>query len=193
MDESNTKSGLRPLRADARRNRKRLLEVTSDLILEVGGEPSRDAVAAAAGVGIATLYRHFPTRQDLLRAVVLDVLRRTIAAGQAALDEGEDGGTALRRYLHAAIDGGLGVVNIAYPLLDDTQWPDEQAAARCVLDRLAEAASRDQVVPEDFGATDIALTAIRFCRPLAVGMDLTAERAIAHRQLDHYLDGLALT
>ena len=48
------------MRADARRNRERLLDAAIGLILEVGGEPTRDALAAHAGVGIGTVYRHFP-------------------------------------------------------------------------------------------------------------------------------------
>ena len=43
---------------------------------------------------------------------------------------------------------------------------------------------------DDVTATDIALATIRFCRPLAIGLDPADERAIAHRQLDSYLDGL---
>lgn len=179
------------LRADARRNRQRLLEAAADLILATGGEPSRDAVAKAAGVGIATLYRHFPDQQDLLRAVTIETLDRAIAAGEAALDETADGGTALREYLHAAVDVGLGVVNIVHPLLDDVDWPKQRAAAQVVLDRLIDTARRDGAIGADFTASDIAFTTIRFCRPLAIGLDLATERAIAHRQLDVYIDGLA--
>ncbi|MEX1271511.1 MAG: TetR family transcriptional regulator, partial [Acidimicrobiia bacterium] len=112
MDEDHS------MRSDARRNRRRLLDAAIELILETGSAPSRDAVARAAAVGIATLYRHFPDQQDLLRGVAVDVLARTIAAGEAALDEA-DGGAALRRYLHEAIDIGLGAVNIVHPLLHD--------------------------------------------------------------------------
>lgn len=179
-----------PMRSDARRNRRKLLDAATGLILEIGGEPSRDAVAKAAGVGIGTLYRHFPDQQDLLRGVALDVLDRTIAAGEAALDEVE-GGAALRRYLHAAIDIGLGAVNIVHPLLDNVDWPDQQTAAQNVLDRLIDAAHRDRMIPTAITATDIAFATIRFCRPLAIGLDTAEERAIAHRQLDSYLDGLA--
>ena len=178
------------MRSDARRNRRLLLDAATALILETGTEPSRDAVARSAGVGIATLYRHFPDQQDLLRAVVLDVLDRAIAAGEAALDEAE-GGTALRRYLHAAIDIGLGVVNIVHPLLHDVDWPEQRTGAQDVLDRLAEVASRDEAIAADISANDIALATVRFCRPLAIGLDPAAERATAHRQLDVYLDGLA--
>lgn len=180
------------MRSDARRNRRKLLDAATELILEIGGEPSRDAVAKAAGVGIGTLYRHFPDQRDLLRGVALDVLHRTIAAGEAALDE-TDGGAALRRYLHAAIDIGLGAVNIVHPLLDNVDWPEQRTAAQNVLDRLVEAAHRDEAIPTTITATDIALATIRFCRPLAIGLDTVEERAIAHRQLDSYLDGLATT
>lgn len=180
------------MRSDARRNRRRLLDAAKELILQTGGEPSRDAVAKAAGVGIATLYRHFPDQQDLLRGVALDVLDQTIAAGEAALDEA-DGGVALRRYVHSAIDIGLGAVNIVHPLLNDVDWHEHRTAAQDVLERLVGAAHRDQAIPMSIAATDIAFATIRFCRPLAIGLDIDEERAIAHRQLDSYLDGLATT
>jgi AcrR family transcriptional regulator len=178
------------MRVDALRNRRRLLDAATALILEIGREPSRDAVAERAGIGIATLYRHFPDRQALLRAVALDALDRTIEQGNAALESSATGAEAVRGYLHAAIDAGLGVVNVVHPLLDDTDWPDRTVAARDVLDRLIAAARRDGAIGDDLTATDLALAAIRFCRPLAIGLDPTDDRAIAHRQLDCYLDGL---
>ena len=179
------------MRADARRNRRRLLDAAIELILELGGEPSRDAIAGRAGVGIATLYRNFPDRQTLLRAVALDVLDRTIANGEAALVESATGSEALRRYMHDAIDAGLGVVNIVHPLIHSTDWPEQRAAAQDVLGRLLDSARIDGVLGPHVTATDIAFATIRFCRPLAIGLDLADERAIAHRQLDSYLDGLS--
>lgn len=178
------------MRADARRNRRRLLDAATDLILETGGEPSRDAVARRAGVGIATLYRNFPARQDLLRAVVLDVLDRTIAAGRTALVESGDGADALRRYLHAAIDTGLGVVNIVHPMLDDIDWPEQTDAAQSVIDQLVDDAQRSGAIGPNVNTTDIVYAAIRFSRPLSIGLDPSSDRAIAHQQLDHYLNGL---
>lgn len=151
-----------------------------------------DAVATRAGVGVGTLYRHFPDRQDLLKAVVLEVLDRTIECGRAALAESPDGREALRRYMHDAIDTGLGVVNIVHPWLDSPDWPDRRAAADEVLEHLAEAARRDGAIGEDVTARDIAMATIRFCRPLGIGLGQDAERAIAHRQLEDHLDGLAV-
>ena len=180
------------MRADARRSRRRLLDAAIELILEIGGEPARDTVAHRAGVGIGTLYRHFPDRKSLLHEVVLDVLNRTIDAGNAAFAGSATGGEALRGYMHATIDTGLGVVNVVHALLDTTDWPDQRAAARDMLDRLVDLARRDGAIDDGVTATEIALATIRFCRPLAIGLNPADERTIAHRQLDSYLDGLMM-
>lgn len=190
MPDATATAGDPRMRTDARRNRRRLLDAAIALILESGGEPTRDAVAQRAGMGIATLYRHFPDRQALLRAVVLDVLDRTIEHGNVALAESATGAEALGRYLHASIDAGLGALNVVHGLLDDAEWPDRRAAAGELLERLLEAARREGAIDPDLTTNDIALASIRFCRPLAIGLDPAGERAIAHRQLATYLDGL---
>src|SRR5436305_10800665 len=131
------------MRADARRNRERLLDAAIELILEVGGEPARDAIANRAGVGIGTLYRHFPDQQALLHTVALHVLDRSIAAGEDALADSADGGEALRRYMHLAVDHGVGVLNLIYPHLDHADWPEQRARAGSLLHTIVERAQRD--------------------------------------------------
>lgn len=177
-------------RADAQRSQRKLLDAAIAEILISGGEPTRDAVARRAGVGIGTLYRHFPDRQSLLHAVVVDVLDRTIRAGEAVLSEAATGGDALRGYMHGAVDAGLGVVNVVHASLDTAGWPSQRAAAQDMLNRLIEMARRDEAIDDRVTATDVSLATIRFCRPLAIGLDLAAEQEIAHRQLDYFLDGL---
>jgi AcrR family transcriptional regulator len=61
--------GSRPMRADARRNRERLVAAAHDVFAEHGAGASMEAVAKEAGVGVGTLYRHFPNRLDLVEAV----------------------------------------------------------------------------------------------------------------------------
>ena len=73
----------RPMRADARHNYERLLQVASAAFAEHGASVCLDEIARRAGVGIGTLYRHFPTRQALLEAVFLD---RIEALGAEAED-----------------------------------------------------------------------------------------------------------
>ena len=72
MAESDT----RALRADATRNRNQLLEVATRVFVSADTEPSMRAIAREAGVGIATLYRHFPTRESLVDAVYHDQVAR---------------------------------------------------------------------------------------------------------------------
>jgi AcrR family transcriptional regulator len=178
------------MRADARRNREQLLAAAVELILEVGGEPARDAIANRAGVGIATLYRNFPDQQSLLHAVARHVLDHSIAAGDAALADSDDGADALRRYMHEAVERGLGALNLIYPLIVDPQWPEQRARAQELLQTMIDRAKREGLIREDTAATDIGFAIIRFCRPLAVGRPLADERVIAHRHIDTYIDGL---
>ncbi|MGW0590080.1 TetR/AcrR family transcriptional regulator [Streptosporangium sp. NPDC002607] len=66
----------RPLRADAQRNRDRLLEVAVRAFSQDGPDVTLDAIAKEAGVGVGTLYRHFPTRESLIEAAYRNELSR---------------------------------------------------------------------------------------------------------------------
>ena len=79
-DVTATDEGAPRLRADAARNRAKLIDSARQVFAQHGGEASLEQIAKAAGVGIGTLYRHFPTRLALLEAVYrdeVDVLRET--------------------------------------------------------------------------------------------------------------------
>jgi AcrR family transcriptional regulator len=178
------------MRADARRNRELLLDAAVDAILEAGGEPARDALAKRAGVGIATLYRHFPDQQALLHAVAVHVLDRTIADGEALLDTAQTGADALREYMHCAVDNGLGVLNLVYPLLDDVNWPERRQRADALLNGIVDRAKREGTMRPDATVQDVGFAVIRACRPLAVGLPPDDERMLAHRHIDIYVDGL---
>ncbi len=69
MGEDGRRDPTRPLRADARRNRDRVIEVAKAMFSEGGADTSLEAIAKGAGVGIGTLYRHFPTRDALIESV----------------------------------------------------------------------------------------------------------------------------
>ena len=77
----------RRARADATRNRDQLLAVATRVFASAGAEPSMRAIAREAGVGIATLYRHFPTRQSLVDAVYRDQVARLTAGARDLLGE----------------------------------------------------------------------------------------------------------
>lgn len=178
------------MRADAQKNRQRLIEVTIELVLEVGGEPARDAIAERAGVGIGTLYRHFPDQQSLLHAAVRHVLEKTIGAGEALVEGVPDGVDALRQYMHMALENGIGVVNIIHPLLQKRDWPDLHVRATTLMKSLVRHAVQSGSLRSDLSERDIVFALIRFGRPLAVGWPSSKERSLAHRHLDFYIDGL---
>ena len=74
------------LRADATRNRNQLLEVATRVFASADTEPSMRAIAREAGVGIATLYRHFPTRESLVDAIYRDQVARLAKLSVDLLD-----------------------------------------------------------------------------------------------------------
>src|SRR6202043_3453854 len=78
---------LRPaLRADAQRNRERILEVAKEAFTRSGADTSLDDIAKQAGVGPGTLYRHFPTREELLVAVYRSEVEKLAAAARTFAD-----------------------------------------------------------------------------------------------------------
>ncbi|NUP49873.1 MAG: helix-turn-helix transcriptional regulator, partial [Catenulispora sp.] len=91
----------RPLRADAARNRALLLAAAASEFAEHGLEASVADIARRAGVGKGTVFRHFPTKDDLIAAIVLDRLEVLGTLGEELL-KAEDPGAALLEFLTAA-------------------------------------------------------------------------------------------
>lgn len=89
----------RPMRADARRNYDLLVEAARSLLLESDGNAPLEDIARRAGVGIGTLYRHFPRRLDLLEAVYREDVD-ALAHSARSLIEQYSAWDALDRWLH---------------------------------------------------------------------------------------------
>jgi AcrR family transcriptional regulator len=98
-----TKSIDQPLRADAQRNRKRLIQVAQSSIAEIGPDTPLEDIARRAEVGIGTLYRHFPTRLDLLEAVCEDQ-RGALIRLAGELKDSDRSEEAFVRWLQAALE-----------------------------------------------------------------------------------------
>jgi AcrR family transcriptional regulator len=92
----------RPLRADARRNRARVLGAARQAFAAEGVGVSLDEIARRAGVGAGTVHRHFPTKEALFEAVVVDHLEQLTLQARAALDLG-DAGPAFFTFLREMI------------------------------------------------------------------------------------------
>jgi len=91
-------------RADAIRNRERVLEAAKAVFSQGGPEASLEAVARCAGVGIGTLYRHFPTREDLYEAVYRREVEKLVELAKHLVETKITPVEALRRWLRAGVE-----------------------------------------------------------------------------------------
>ncbi|MEV4739734.1 helix-turn-helix domain-containing protein [Streptomyces sp. NPDC049555] len=122
-----TRAGAPPLRADARRNRELLLAAARELFAEQGLEAPLDEIARRAGVGNATLYRRFPTREALIEAVFHESLAQVMAMGEQ-VRRGEDAMAALTSYMERIFQG-LAADRGAIELMTTTIEAGESLAA----------------------------------------------------------------
>ena len=150
----------RALRADAARNRARVLEVAYDTFAAEGLSVPIDEIARRAGVGAGTVYRHFPTKEDLFRAVVDDRIRRIVDAGHG-LTDGEEPGEALFTFLRSmvlqwgATDRGLTDALAGFGIDIETAMPESEGAFRGVLGDLLHAAQNAGTVRGDLDVADV--------------------------------------
>ncbi|MGY0058152.1 TetR/AcrR family transcriptional regulator [Streptomyces sp. LZ34] len=182
------------MRADARRNREQILRAARAVFVDQGPDAPLDEIARRAGVGIATLYRRFPERADLIREVAIDVFTALVEAAREATETGYDELDALRRFMHAALDLKIGSV---MPALVGRVTVDEilEAVRQDVadpVDELLRRAGEAGLIRPDVVFGDIALMIIRLSRPLPGGV-IPDDEALAHRHLDVYIDGLRPT
>lgn len=126
----------RSLRADALRNRERLLDAAKEVFSAGGAEASLEAVAKRAGVGIGTLYRHFPTREDLYEAVYRLEVEQLAELAEQLRTEAEPA-EALRRWLRANVELVATKKGMARALALAAHRPTELIAFS--LDRLTKA------------------------------------------------------
>ncbi|MFF0525093.1 TetR/AcrR family transcriptional regulator [Actinomadura nitritigenes] len=160
----------RPLRADARRNRERVLAAARETFAESGPDASLNEIARRAGVGPGTLYRHFPTRRALLAAVLADRVERLCARADLLIAS-ETPAAALSGWLrafleHASGDHGLGGAALAGP--PDLGF-DCHAAIRDAAGRVLGHAQRAGAARPDVTAADMT--------QLVVGVALATEGA----------------
>jgi AcrR family transcriptional regulator len=158
VTEDSSRTSRKP-RADSLRNREQLLEAAKAMFSQAGADASLEEIARRAGVGIGTLYRHFPTRDALLAAVYRREVDQLSLAADTLLTELEPV-AALEAWLHLLIDylATKRVIGPALRASTDGEGSAAYAASgpaiRGALDRLAQAATeqgafRPDVTPDD--------------------------------------------
>jgi AcrR family transcriptional regulator len=160
---TNTVSGTEPaLRADARRNRERILASARAAFAESGDVVQIDDVARHAGVGVGTVYRHFPTKQALLTELVRQTFRLFTGWAREALEAGGEPFALIEGLLRRIAETAAGDAGVQYALANSdgqagTEAPAEQDELIAVIAELIERARRAGTICPGIEATDIAM------------------------------------
>src|SRR4051794_29853023 len=181
------------MRADARRNQERILVAARDVVADRGPAVSLDDIAARAGGGIGTLYRRFPDRSALLRAVVLDALAQTQRAAGRAAEENDAPFEVLAAYLRAALDLRVSaVVPQVLGMLDfnEPELASAREASARAAEYLVDEAHASGELPKDVTFLDIGMILVRIARPLPGPMSEEIKHDLARRHLELFIRGL---
>jgi AcrR family transcriptional regulator len=177
-------------RADAVRNRERLLRVAVEAFAHDEGEVTMESIAKRAGVGIGTLYRHFPTRDALAAAAYRHEVQQVCAAAEALLSEGP-ADLALRqwmeRFVHyvAAKKGMKGALQAVVDA-DSSFFAENFGQIVIALDALLRAGVEQGRIRADVDAQDV----LRAMRGAWLATDGPTDTEHAGRLLDLLMDGL---
>jgi AcrR family transcriptional regulator len=183
-------TGARPLRADAQRNRDRLLDIAVRAFSQDGPEVTLDAIAKDAGVGIGTLYRHFPTREALVEAAYRNELAKLCDA-TAGLLQAMPPDEALRGWMDRFTDymtTKRGMADALRAVIASGGNPYEQSRGRLIaaITTLLQAGAAAGTLRSDTEPGDVLAS--------LSGVSLTAgepaQRDQARRLLDLLMDGL---
>jgi AcrR family transcriptional regulator len=181
---------LRKPRADAVRNRERLLEAAKAVFSAGGAEASLEAVARRADVGIGTLYRHFPTREALYEAVYRHEVEQLSELAEQLKGEPEPV-EALRQWLRSNVEFVATKKGMAAALALAAGPPSEPTAFS--YDRLTKAvgallarAARAGAIRSDVGPEDLLRALVGMC----MLHDQPGWQASVMRLLDVFVDGL---
>ena len=180
----------RGLRSDAARNRDALLSAATRAFASAEEEPSMRAIAREASVGIATLYRHFPTRESLVDAVYQDQVERLTLGARELLGQLPPG-KAMRRWMDLFADWLAtkhGMLGTLLAMVESGEIAPAQTRAELLeaITTILDAGSAAGDLRADVTAEDIAASLLGI---LAVA-GRTGDQAQASRLLDLLMDGL---
>lgn len=143
-------------RAEAARNDQHVLEAARELFIEAGTAASMADIASRAGVGIGTLYRRYSHKLELMRVVCTQAMQRSLDEAQAALDEEQNGWSALCRFVLSSVQLGTGSLN---GLAGNFEVTDEMLelsrSQRVVVDRIVKWAHHEETLRADVTGADL--------------------------------------
>jgi AcrR family transcriptional regulator len=183
----------RRLRADAERNRRRLLDAATEMFCERGLDVGVAEIAQHAGVGRGTLFRNFPSKEHLIAAIVVERMQESVSRGRAMLDAADPG-----EALFDLIDQSVGLQQTDRALFDalaDTWLANDEIRAAhrelmSVLDALVVRAQEAGAVRPDVSAVDVLMMVKGVCEASRSFQHVDPE--LAMRQLDLVRSAISL-
>ncbi|MFB5193208.1 TetR/AcrR family transcriptional regulator [Alicyclobacillus fastidiosus] len=163
-NSTDTASERKSLRADARRNRERVLEVATKVFATEGLAAPIDEIADRAGVGIGTVYRHFPTKEALFEAVIVSFKQHLIEKAQEMLEQ-DDPDAAFYNFLslmlrESSVNRSIIAAISSSPVNDHRQLTGISLDFKNILEKLLKHAQEARSVRDDIRVADV--TAILF-------------------------------
>ncbi|WP_330276649.1 TetR/AcrR family transcriptional regulator [Lentzea sp. NBC_00516] len=188
--QSDVPAKRRELRRDASDNRDRVLSAAAVAVRREGTAVPMATIAADAGVGVGTVYRHYPSREALLNALTHRSLRLVVGAAERAASLDGPGIECVRSFLHQSIEHGTELV---LPLHGGPALPDEEALAlradiRRTLTSILKRGERDGTIRSDATPADIVIFGAMITQQLP---HIANWKTTALRQVVLYLDGLS--
>lgn len=179
-------------RADALRNRERIVTAAREMFVEFGADVPLDEIARRAGVGNATVYRNFPDRDALVREIVCSVMDRISEQAEQSLAASGDAFEALSRFVHVSADERVSALCPMVSSTFDKHHPDLVAARERLeqlVESLMERAQKAGQLRTDVGVGDVMISMAQLSRPPA-GAGCLSLDPFVHRHLQLFLDGL---
>ena len=179
------------LRSDARRNRERLVTSARELFASAGVDVSVEEITQHAGLGMGTLYRHFPTKDELIDAVLEDTFAEIVRLAEASATA-EDAWIGFTTFLEQAVQ-----LHARYRGVKDMLGSREQGARRAekmrarvrpLLRQIVERAQEDGALRADFTVEDLPLVFWSAARVIETTADVAPDAW--RRYLAFVLDGL---
>ena len=181
----------RPLRRDAERNRVRILKAAAEVFNERGLEVSLDEVARHAGVGVGTVYRRFPSKEELVEALFMERIDSIAALAEAA-GEAADPWSGLVSFMEQVAEMLAGDLGLRQMLMFATYGRDTVSYARSrnapLVGRLVERAQAAGQLRDDLKQTDIPFIIFVLTEATKLAREVSPE--IWRRYLSLVLDGM---
>lgn len=176
-------------RNQAIRNDGRILEAAREIFVADPGAPV-SAVAERAGVGISALYRRYPSKEDLLRQLARDGLRRYVVEAEAAVADDGDAWQAFASFMRRILDSEVHAITIslAGTFVPTQDLLDDAARSAELNERIVERTKADGGLRSDVEVDDLSMI-LEQVASIRLG-DERRRRELRHRYLDLFLAGL---